>query len=136
MWIADRRESRRTEESAALGQVTLGGDPAGVFAGGERRWLPVYAPGGYRWRPQAGEKVLVVQAGQGHEAPCVVGARQSEGELEPGEVRLTGGTGGVRLYSGGVELTGGVKVNGQSLNSLIDAAVAQALAAGGGNDGT
>ena len=56
--------------------------------------------------------------------------------MEPGEVRLTGGTGGVRLYSGGVELTGGEKVNGQSLNSLIDAAVAQALAAGGGNDGT
>ena len=66
----------------------------------------------------------------------MAGVRQEPGELEPGEVRLTGGTGGVRLYSGGVELTGGVKVNGQSLNSLIDAAVAQALAAGGGNDGT
>lgn len=136
MWIADRRESRRTEESAALGQVTLGGDPAGVFAGGERRWMPVYSPGGYRWRPRAGEKVLVVRAGEEREAPCVAGVRQEPGELEPGEVCLTGGTGGVRLYSGGVELTGEVKVNGQSLDSLIAAAVARALAAGGGSDGT
>lgn len=136
MWIADRRESRRTEESAALGQVTLGGDPAGVFAGGERRWMPVYSPGGYRWRPRAGEKVLVVRAGEEREAPCVAGVRQEPGELEPGEVRLTGGAGGVRLYSGGVELTGAVKVNGRSLDSLITAAVARALAAGGGSDGT
>ena len=136
MWIADRRENRRTEESAALGQVTLGGDPAGVFAGGERRWMPVYSPGGYRWRPRAGEKVLVVRAGEERESPCVAGVRQEAGELEPGEVRLTGGSGGVRLYSGGVALTGGVTVNGQSLEGLIAAAVARALAAGGGSDGT
>ena len=37
MWTSERRLERRAEESAALGQVTLGGDPAGVFLGGERR---------------------------------------------------------------------------------------------------
>ena len=63
MWTSERRLERRTEESAALGQVTLGGDPAGVFLGGERRWLPVCAPGGYSWQPGAGDKVLVLKAG-------------------------------------------------------------------------
>ena len=137
MWTSERRRDRRTEESAALGQVTLGGDPAGVFLGGERRWLPVYSPGGYRWRPGVGDRVLVVRAGDGKESPCIAGCRQGEGDLEPGEVRIAGGTGGVRLYSGGTDLTGAVTINGQALEALIEAAVASALAAamGGGGNG-
>lgn len=138
MWTSERKTDRRTQEGADLGQVTLGGDPAGVFLGGERRWLPVYSPGGYRWRPGLGDRVLVVRAGCGQEAPCIAGRRQDEGELEPGEVRITGGTGELRLYSGGAALTGTLTVNGQTLEELIQAAVAQALAdmaEGGTNDG-
>lgn len=138
MWTSERRLERRAEESAALGQVTLGGDPAGVFLGGERRWLPVYSPGGYCWRPGAGDRVLVVQAGDGRESRCIAGHRQAEKELEPGEVRISGGTGGVRLYSGGTDLTGEVSINGQGLEEMIEAIVARALAAsaaGGGGHG-
>ena len=129
MWTSERRLERRAEESAALGQVTLGGDPAGVFLGGERRWLPVYSPGGYCWRPGAGD---------GRESRCITGRRQAEKELEPGEVRISGGTGGVRLYSGGTDLTGEVSINGQGLEEMIEAIVARALAAsaaGGGGHG-
>lgn len=52
-------------------------------------------------------------------------------------MRITGGTGGVRLYSGGTDLTGAVTINGQALEALIEAAVASALAAamGGGGNG-
>ena len=128
MWTSERRLERRAEESAALGQVTLGGDPAGVFLGGERRWLPVYSPGGYCWR----------QAGDGRESRCITGRRQAEKELEPGEVRISGGSGGVRLYSGGTDLTGEVSINGQGLEEMIEAIVARALAAsaaGGGGHG-
>ena len=138
MWTSERRLERRAEESAALGQVTLGGDPAGVFLGGERRWLPVYSPGGYCWRPGAGDRVLVVQAGDGRESRCIAGRRQAEMELEPGEVRISGGSGGVRLYSGGTDLTGEVSINGQGLEEMIEAIVARALAAsaaGGGGHG-
>ena len=138
MWTSERRLERRAEESAALGQVTLGGDPAGVFLGGERRWLPVYSPGGYCWRPGAGDRVLVVQAGDGRESRCITGRRQAEKELEPGEVRISGGTGGVRLYSGGTDLTGEVSINGQGLEEMIEAIVGRALAAsaaGGGGHG-
>ena len=138
MWTSERRLERRAEESAALGQVTLGGDPAGVFLGGERRWLPVYSPGGYCWRPGAGDRVLVVQAGDGRESRCITGRRQAEKELEPEEVRISGGTGGVRLYSGGTDLTGEVSINGQGLEEMIEAIVARALAAsaaGGGGHG-
>lgn len=137
MWTSEQKKDWRAPEGADLGQVTLGGDPAGVFSGGERRWLPVYSPGGYRWRPGIGDRVLVVRAGSGQEAPCIAGKRQTEGELEPGEVRITGGTGGLRLYSGGAALSGAVTINGQTLDALIQAAVARALAnaAGGGTSG-
>ena len=117
MWTSERRLERRAEESAALGQVTFGG---------------------YCWRPGAGDRVLVVQAGDGRESRCITGRRQAEKELEPGEVRISGGTGGVRLYSGGTDLTGEVSINGQGLEEMIEAIVARALAAsaaGGGGHG-
>ena len=63
MWTANRKREGRTEECAAdQGVVTLGGDPAAVYLGGERRWVSLYTPGGYQWRPKAGDKVLVVKA--------------------------------------------------------------------------
>lgn len=66
------------EAAADLGLVTLGGDPAGVYLGGERRWVAVCAPGGYQWRPRTGDKVLVVKAGDQREIPCLAGVRQPE----------------------------------------------------------
>ena len=56
MWTANRKREGRTEECAAdQGVVTLGGDPAAVYLGGERRWVSLYTPGGYQWRPKAGD---------------------------------------------------------------------------------
>ena len=60
MWTSERNRRLSAGEPAAdVGVVTLNGDPAGVELGGERRWLSVYSPGGYRWRPAAGDQVLV-----------------------------------------------------------------------------
>lgn len=130
MWTSDRRTDGRQEEAAAdLGQVTLGGDPAGVYLGGERRWLPVYSPGGYQWRPSAGDRVLVIKGGGGRDTPCVTGTRQSPGTLEPGEVRISGGTGMVRLNQRGVSLTGQVRVNGKTLEELIRTVVESTIGA-------
>ena len=73
MWTSERDRRPRAEEPAAeLGTVTLGGDPAGVSLGGERRWLNVYGPGGYSWRPTAGDKVLVLKAGAEGEVTVTV----------------------------------------------------------------
>ena len=122
MWTSERRRDRPVGETVAeLGTVTLGGDPAGVSLGGERRWLTVYGPGGYSWRPAAGEKVLVLKAGAEGEAPCILGRAQErqEKELRPGEVRLAGGESAVHLGQERLELTGTVYVNGQTLEGYI-----------------
>ena len=70
MWLSERDIRREQGEPAAeLGVVTLGGDPAGVSLGGERRQLPVYSPGGVTWRPAAGDRVLVLKTGAAGEQP-------------------------------------------------------------------
>lgn len=120
MWTAERNRNVRSGEPAAeLGCVTLGGDPAGVSLGGERRWIGVYGPGGYSWRPTAGDKVLVLKAGAEGEAPCLLGVSQEEGELEPGEVRLKGGESSIFLGQKRLELEGKLYLNGQTLWDVV-----------------
>lgn len=120
MWTAERNRNVRSGEPAAeLGCVTLGGDPAGVSLGGERRWIGVYGPGGYSWRPTAGDKVLVLKAGAEGEAPCLLGVPQEEGELKPGEVRITGGESSIFLGQERLELEGELYLNGQTLWDVV-----------------
>lgn len=120
MWTSNRKQDGRTQEAPGdVGVVTLGGDPAGVYLSGERRWVAVYAPGGYQWRPSVGEHVLVLKAGDHQESPCLVGVRQPDEGLEPGSVRLTGGTGQIYLCEDGVRLDGQVWIGEQTLEDLI-----------------
>ena len=136
MWTSEKSRNLPVREAAAeVGTVTLGGDPAGVSVGGERRWLNVYGPGGYSWRPTSGDKVMVLKAGAEGESPCILGTTQDAEDLKPGEVRLTGvdcdlllGQGQVEMTSGessmrlsqeGVEMTGGLSIDGQSLEDMV-----------------
>ena len=138
MWTSEKNRNLPVREAAAeVGTVTLGGDPAGVSVGGERRWLNVYGPGGYSWRPTSGDKVMVLKAGAEGESPCILGTTQDAEDLKPGEVRLTGvdcdlllGQGQVEMTSGessmrlsleGVEMTGGLSIDGQSLEDMVKA---------------
>ena len=122
MWTTGRTAQKRSYTAGAdSGRVTLEGDPAGVYLGGERRWLPVYSPGGYYWKPAKDEQVAVLHMGTEQEAPCVVGRIQEEPEeeLEAGEVLLSGGRARVKLGKYGLELKGTIYVDGKELKELI-----------------
>ena len=136
MWTSERNRNLPVREaSAEVGTVPLGGDPAGVSLGGERRWLNVYGPGGYSWRPTSGDKVMVLKAGAEGESPCILGTTQNAEDLKPGEVRLTGvdcdlflgqgqvemtgGSGSLRLGQKGLELSGGLSIDGQRLEEIV-----------------
>lgn len=131
MWTSERNRNLPVREAAAeLGAVTLGGDPAGVNLGGERRWLTVYSPGGYSWRPTAGDKVLVLKAGAEGESPCILGTVQEpQGDvpLKPGEVRLKGGESAIHLGQDRLDLSGQLYINGQPLYDVVAAIVASML---------
>ena len=144
MWTSERNRNLPVREAAAeVGTVTLGGDPAGVSLGGERRWLNVYGPGGYNWRPTSGDKVMVLKAGAEGESPCILGTTQSAEDLKPGEVRLTGvgcdlllGQGQLEMTSGksrvclnkdGTDVRGGLSIEGEPLEDLIKRIVMEIL---------
>ena len=139
MWTSERRREFPVREAPAeLGTVTLGGDPAalttrgcclpeGVVLGGERRWLPVYGPGGYSWRPTAGDKVLVLKAGAEGEAPCILGKVQQGEELKAGEVKLSGGASSILLGQETLELEGDIRINGTTLEAYIAQVLAELL---------
>lgn len=117
MWMAEQHKRRRPGDGAQIGNVTLGGDPAGVCLDGERRDLPVYGPGGYLWRPTREDQVLVIKTGADGEAPCVVGKRNEGAEaLGEGEVLIYSGGASIRLgRDGTVSIGGKVLVNGKEV---------------------
>ena len=129
MWTWERNRRLPVEEAVAeLGLVTLGGDPAAVVLGGERRWLPICGPGGWVWRPRMGGQVLVLQAGAEQESPCILGKLQNGDGLKPGEARLSGGKSAVFLGEDALELTGEIRVNGVPLEAYIRQVAAGELA--------
>lgn len=119
MWLSQRKENRILPDGGAdVGQITLAGDPAGVWLDGERRELPVFGPGGYVWRPQRNSQALVIKTGRQGEAPCVAGVRcmEEQWDLEEGEVLIYSPKATIHLQEDGtVNITGRLTVNGKSV---------------------
>ena len=122
MWLSERHREMPRREEAGLGTVTLGGNPAGVYLAGERRNLPVLAPGGFAWAPNTGDQVLVIKTGADGEAPYVAAALTSA-MIEPGAVRIFNSTGSASITlsaAGKINLVGEVYVNGEPLSGGTD----------------
>ncbi len=123
MWLSQQRRGEEQTAGADVGVVTLAGDRMGVYLDGERRTVARFGPGGYCWRPQVGQRVLVIKAGGEGELPCVAGVEQEEAaELEPGEVAVRSPGGGeIWLRSdGSVDLVGRVRLNGVPVEELFE----------------
>lgn len=131
MWISQQGRCAGTREhDTHMAVVTAQGERTGVYMDGHQRWLPVAAPGGYRWKPQNGQQVIVIKSGADGEAAHVLARPDVEcDELKPGEVELYGPGSSVKLdREGRVRLQGTVTVNGAELEELVEAAVLRVLA--------
>ena len=118
MWLGKQGRLRRESGGAELGVTSIPGTEAAALTGGESRALPVYGPGGCRWVPEVGQRVLVIRGGPGGEEQCVAGAAQgaAPAALGPGELCLFSGDGAVILRKDdSVTLRGTVKVEGELL---------------------
>ena len=121
MWLSKRTTQRPTDDGTIVGEVTISGERAGVYMGGERRDLPVCGPGGYFWLPKVGDEILVIQCVDGMKICTGLPMREVPEGMEAGEVYIqpdgdvaiwlkNDGTMEVR---GDVALTGDVRVEGQ-----------------------
>lgn len=133
MWLAKQQKRERDEPEGSVGEVTLAGEAPAVELESERRGLTVYAPGGYRWRPVQGQKVLVLKADGD---PCVTGT-PAGGGVEPGEVVVESAGGAyLRLDNEGtltmgprVDIEGEMYLNGEELEEVIRRIAIQIIAA-------
>ena len=139
MWLSGQQKRPNHCGEGQTGIVTMGGGETAVMLDSERRGVEVYAPAGYRWTPEADQRVLVIQ-GQG-ELPCIVGVRQDG--AQPGRVDISakavsvsgqdvsvqaGGNAAVAGQS--VDLRGQVLINGVPLETVITRIVAALLLGG------
>ena len=89
MWLSRQQKRPHQAGEGQVGRVTIGGDHVAVLLDSERRGLEVYGPGGYRWKPGAGQRALVIQ-GRG-EIPCIAGVRTDQAAPEQVTVESAGG---------------------------------------------
>lgn len=112
MWLSKKNAAQhRAAHTADVGVVSIGAAAPAVVTDAEERDLALFAPGGYVWRPAAGEQVLMFRTGA---VGAVAGAKMAAREVAPGEVLIfsTGGA-SIRLGAdGSLELVGNVKING------------------------
>ncbi len=128
MWLSGQQKRPVEWGEGQTGIVTMSEGGTAVLLESERRGLEVYAPAGYRWTPQADQRVLVIR-GQG-EIPAIVGVRQGTPrpnavDVEAKALTLSGNQVGVSaqgaatVQGGRVNLNGTVYVNGERLEDLI-----------------
>ena len=106
MWLSEQQKRPVDPDEGQTGVVTIGGTRPAVQLDSERRGLEVYSPAGYRWTPQAGQRVLVIK--NRGEDPCVVGA-----ELEGDAPHR------VEICADEIDLQGQVLINGIPLETYI-----------------
>ena len=128
MWLSGQQKRPVEWGEGQTGIVTMSEGGTAVLLESERRGLEVYAPAGYRWTPQADQRVLVIR-GQG-EIPAIVGVRQGTPrpdavDVEAKALTLSGNQVGVSaqgaatVQGGRVNLNGTVYVTGERLEDLI-----------------
>lgn len=114
MWMSKRGGIAGEHRGAAgTGQVTIGGMQPAVCTEGEVRRAAVLGPAGYYWSPAAGDRAMVLQAGDLGEEACLAGIVQEPPvKLEPGQAMI--GTAGsyILIDENGVSLHGAIQVDG------------------------
>lgn len=111
MWLSKKMAAEAAQEMpVAGGIVTVSGAMTAVMTDSEERDARIAAPGGYYWRPEVGQNVLVSRSG----GLTVLGRVQENAALAPGEVRIQTGSASIRLLPDGtIRLDGEIYLNGE-----------------------
>ncbi len=114
MWLSQQGNQQQKQESnIQCGQVSVSGAGLAVFLQGERRNIALFSPGGYHWKPSAGEEVLVLHCDD-EQSPCLIAKAQDNIQLSAGQIFISanGRTGITLSPNGDIHLTGDAFLNG------------------------
>ena len=109
MWLNEKKAAKQSQ--CFRGEITVSGDDLAVFNHCEHRGAELFSPGGYFWRPDIGDVVLVIK----DEETAVCGKKTEVAELEPGEVCIMS-KGGAKLRlsnDGNIYITGKIITEGE-----------------------
>lgn len=102
MWLSQNIKfgADTNYNSTALGEISISGAKLSVVTQGEQRELKMAMQKGFFWRPQIGERVLVLTCDDG--VPIVIGAIQDPSDdLDTGELLIEGENASITLNSEG-----------------------------------
>jgi len=115
MWLSKKAANGQTDSAINRGEVTIGGLRPAVYTGAEQRGIGVCAPGGYAWKPKAGDDVIVIKCDDG-EAQIAGMCMDGEGDnLNGGEVciKSDGGASAFLKNDGSIILKGDIFIDGR-----------------------
>ena len=114
MWISHKLTTPSHGDGIVdTGTVTISGISPSVFARGEQRELPLFAPYGILWQPAVGDSVLVLT--DSADEPCIVAAHDEAPPcaLAPHELLLYGNGCSIHLKANGsIVLQGNIQIQG------------------------
>ncbi|MDO4813244.1 MAG: hypothetical protein Q3995_07000 [Eubacteriales bacterium] len=124
MWLSRKltQHEKQNTASAEAGAVTIDSGEIAVYSSGEDRNVQVASPGGFFWRPQSGERVLVIKGGTFGEEPFIVGTVRNGEALPAGEIRIAPAKGNAEILlhnNGRVEINGTLLINGMPYIPLL-----------------
>lgn len=116
MWLSKKASGNRKNAGgdAGVGRVTICDDTAAVFLEKEERQTGLISPGGYCWRPEVGDDVLVIKSADGESLLAGAGQDGFPEGMNSGEVYIKSKSGAeIRLKNNGdIEIYGNVNVTG------------------------
>lgn len=124
MWLSRKltQQEKQNVASADTGTVTIDGGEIAVCSAGEDRNVRLALPGGFFWRPQSGESVLVIKGGAFGEEPFIIGTVRTGGTLPAGEICIAPAKGNAKILlhnDGRVEINGSLSINGTPYIPMI-----------------
>ena len=121
MWLAKQVLRQAKPTATEIGVITMAGNEQAVHTDREYRNITVYAPGGYFWRPDFGQNMLVLK--DANDNACISGMLQSPpADIQAGEVYIKSKTAEIKLkndgsirISGAVQIDGSLSINGTEI---------------------
>ena len=113
MWLSEQSVKVKTDNGTETGIVTVSGPEPAAMVDSERRNLRLVTPGGFSWRPETGDEILIIKDSENGKLSAGVISKNGPENIEAGEVLIYSRNSYVHIKnSGNIVIHGNVQVTG------------------------